>query len=131
MFKAWRHWLLAVVRYLSAGALGVLAGYLTLYVLTDIAGLWYMASAVAAFILNYGINFVLHKFWTFRNTRTDQAPKQLASYFAMAVGIFFANLGLLYVQVEYLHIWYILAQLVSTAILTVIGFFVSRRIFAH
>lgn len=131
MLKTWRHWLPVVLRYLSAGAIGVLAGYVALYVLTDIVGLWYMASAVVAFVLNYGVNFVLHKFWTFRNTRADQASKQLTRYFAMATAIFFANLGLLFMQVEYLHVWYLAAQLVSTAILTVVGFLVSRRIFAH
>ncbi len=120
-----------VMRFLSAGGLGVLLYYLILYILTDVVGVWYMVSAVIASIVNYSSNFVLQKFWTFENKETKNIHWQAGKYAAMMVSLFVANLLLLYVLVEYAHLWYLIAQVIVTILLTVISYLVSRRIFAN
>ena len=120
-----------VMRFLSAGGLGVLLYYLILYTLTDVVGVWYMVSAVIASIVNCSSNFILQKFWTFENKDAKNIHWQAGKYAIMVASLFLANLFLLYVLVKYVHLWYLAAQVIITILLTVISYLVSRRIFAN
>lgn len=119
------------MRFLSAGGLGVLLYYLILYVLTDVMGIKYIISAVIASVANFSLNFVLQKFWTFKSKNTKDIYSQISKYAIMTIAIFIINLLLLYVLVEYVHFWYLFAQLLITILLTVMSYFVSRLIFTN
>lgn len=120
-----------VIRFLSAGGLGVLLYYLVLYILTELLGVWYMASAVIASLINRTSNFVLQKYWTFQNKDTKNIRRQVSSYAVMAATLFVANLILLYALVEYVHIWYLGAQVLVTFVLTAASYLVTSRIFSN
>ena len=98
-----------ILRFLVGGGVGVFAYYLTIYTLTEFAGVWYVISAIVAFVLNYAINFILQKFWTFKNKDTKNVSRQLTLYFGMALGFLVTNTALLYVFVEYVHLGYLVA----------------------
>jgi len=119
------------VRFCVAGAAGVIAYYAALYGLTEYFGIWYVISAVIGFILNTGLNFTLQKFWTFQNKETHMVHRQLVLYVAMTVSFLVGNTLFLYLMVEYLHMWYIGAQVILTAIISVLGFIISGRIFRN
>ena len=123
--------LLQITRFLVGGGAGVLVYYITLYALTEFAGLWYVASSVIGSVLNTAVNFVLQKFWTFRNKDKRAAPRQMVLYLILSIGIFSANTGLLFVLVEYAHFPYLLAQLILTALLSIVSFVATKGIFAN
>jgi len=118
-----------VVRFCVAGAAGVIACYTALYGLTEYLGVWYVASAVIGFILNTGLNFTLQKFWTFQNKETHMVGRQLVLYATMTVSFLIGNTVLLYLMVEYLHMWYIGAQVILTVVVSTLSFIISGRIF--
>lgn len=118
-----------VTRFCIAGAVGVITYYAALYSLTECFGVWYVISAVIGFILNTGINFILQKFWTFENKETQMIGHQLALYAAMTVSFLVGNTAFLYLMVEYLHMWYIGAQVILTAVISFLSFIISGRIF--
>lgn len=118
-----------VVKFCIGGGAGVLVFYLVLYTLTEWLGIWYLASAIVASVLNYGLNFLILKFWAFRNMDKEAIWGQAIQYFSMALGIFFANTTLLYSLVEYLHLQYLVAQLGLTLVFSAVSFAVSRWIF--
>ncbi len=120
-----------ILRFLLGGGVGVLVYYATLYTLTEFAGVWYVISAIVAFVLNYAINFTLQKFWTFENKDTKNVSRQLRLYFGMALGFLATNTVLLYILVEYVHLGYLVAQLILTLLLTVASFVLTRKIFAN
>jgi len=120
-----------VVRFCVAGAAGVIAYYTALYGLTEYLGVWYVLSAVIGFILNTGLNFTLQKFWTFRNKETHMVGRQLALYVVMMVSFLVGNAVFLYLMVEYLHMWYIAAQVILTAVISALSFIISGRIFSN
>src|SRR3989344_1307889 len=122
--------LFEIMRFLAAGSIGVMLYYTLLYALTDLAGVWYMLSAVIASVVNWTSNFILQKFWTFGDRGTQGMHRQAGQYSFLAGGLFAGNLALLYLLVEYARLWYLGAQVIVTMILTVISYFVSRRIFA-
>ncbi len=120
-----------IVRFCVAGAAGVIAYYAALYGLTEYLGVWYVISAVIGFILNTGLNFTLQKFWTFENKEIHMVGRQLALYVAMTVSFLISNALFLYLMVEYLHLWYIGAQVILTIVISVLSFIISRRIFKN
>lgn len=120
-----------VVRFCVAGAAGVIAYYAALYGLTEYFGVWYVISAVIGFVLNTGLNFTLQKFWTFQNKETHMVGRQLVLYAAMTVSFLVGNTVFLYFMVEYLHMWYIGAQVILTAVISILSFIISGKIFKN
>ena len=120
-----------VVRFCIAGCAGVAVYYAVLYGLTEYLGVWYVASAVIGFALNAGVNFTLQKFWTFENRKMSMVGVQMALYISMMVSFLAANAALLFLLVEYLHLWYVAAQAILTVIISVLSFIISGRIFRN
>jgi dolichol-phosphate mannosyltransferase len=118
------------VRFISSGAIGVLLYYATLYALTEFMGVWYLASAIAASLLNLSSNFILHKVWTFESMGFQNVHREAMKYGVMAALFIILNLVFLYALVEWGGLWYLAAQVLVTVVLTISSFFLSRRIFA-
>ena len=111
-----------IVRFLIVGSLSVFTYYAFLWGLTEYAGVWYVASAIIAFFAYYCVNFVSQKYWTFRNLDTKALNSQLAKFTLMAIANWIINTSLLYVMVEYLHMWYIFAQAILTIVVSAIAY---------
>ncbi|OHA35019.1 MAG: hypothetical protein A3A22_02310 [Candidatus Taylorbacteria bacterium RIFCSPLOWO2_01_FULL_45_34b] len=120
-----------VPRFCVSGGAGVAVYYIGLYTLTEFAHVWYVLSAIIAFVLNFLVNFTLMKLWTFRGKGSKEIKRQLVTYFIMAIGFLVANTTLLYVLVEYAHIQYLVAQGVLTVFLSIASFFITRKIFTN
>ncbi|MDP2684691.1 MAG: GtrA family protein [bacterium] len=118
-----------ILRFSIAGSFGLILYYLTLYALTDLVGVWYLLSAIIASIVNYSSNFLLHKFWTFKNKNLQGVHRQIGKYLALSLSLVISNLGLLYILVEYFQLWYLGAQAILTIIGGMISFLIIRLIF--
>ena len=118
-----------VVRFGIAGTASVTAYYATLYCLTEYLGVWYVVSAIVGFILSTGLNFTLQKFWTFQNKETRLVRRQAVLYITMTVCFLIGNTVFLYLMVQYLHMWYIGAQMILTVVFSALSFIISGRIF--
>lgn len=118
-----------VARFCIAGSAGVAAYYAVLWSLTEYAKVWYLASSWAAFSANIGVNFALHKLWTFQNRDVGAARQQLVLYTITNIGSLAAGTALLYFMVQYMHVWYIWASVILTVVFSVVNFTISGRIF--
>lgn len=118
-----------IMRFLCAGGIGVLLYYIILLTFTELFGVWYLISAIVGSIANYSSNFILHKWWTFKNKDSKRIIRQTCTYFTLSVARSFANLGLLYLLVDYAGLRYLNAQVILTLMLSLISFIVSRKIF--
>jgi putative flippase GtrA len=114
-------------RYLVAGGTATASNFATLYVLTEFAHVWYLASSIAALTVGFVVSFILQKFWTFQNKGLARVHVQLPLHILLSLANVGANTVMLYGMVEYLHIWYLAAQFINAAILATCNFFVYRR----
>ncbi|MEK9154159.1 MAG: GtrA family protein [Patescibacteria group bacterium] len=114
-------------RFVIAGGLAFVVNIVVLYTLTDLLRIYYLISTVGAFLVSFLASFTLQKFWTFKDNSRDQLHLQLPLYLGMQIFNLGFNTGLMYVFVEYLHIWYIFAQFVITAFLAAVVFFVNKK----
>lgn len=117
------------LRFLLAGGTGVLLYYAVLYMLTDLAGAWYVASAVTASIVNFAWNFKFHRKWTFQSRGAGKVYRQMILYGPLFAGTVVANAAMLYALVELVYPNPYLAQVPVSLVITVANWYASRRIF--
>ena len=60
------------VQFYIVGASGVLVNLGILYILTDIAGFWYVASQIIAISVSITTNFFFNRYWTFGSHVEDK-----------------------------------------------------------
>lgn len=97
------------------------------YICFQLLGMWYMIAALIAALCAIVVSFTLQKYWTFNNATTSKSLYRQISLFIASVGVsFLADLFLLYIFIEKLSIWPVLAQLLALLILAFGNFFVYR-----
>ena len=125
----WLPRIVAVGKYAISGGCAAVANIGTLYVLTEYVHVYYIVSAVIAFVVAFFVSFPLQKFWTFRNRETAGMHTQMGVYLLVSVCNMICNAGLLFLLVEQFHVWYIGAEITVALLLAVVTFFVYRVIF--
>ena len=100
--------LLRIGKFFLVGAIGMPIHLGVLYGLTE-AGLYYVASAAIAVIVAISFNYFLNHYWTFRDRRTNTLGRGYFKYLLVGCISDTVYLGLLYVAVDMLHIYYVLA----------------------
>lgn len=115
-------------KYYAVGASGVLVNLGLLYYLTEYVGLWYFLSYALAISVSITSNFVLNKFWTFTDSIDSQRIIVMYVKFVSVSMLGMAiQLGSIYVLVESLTVYYMLAAFISICIAGAINFIINRR----
>ncbi len=116
-----------IFRFLLSGGTALGTDLMFLYFFTDVLGIWYLASAIAAFILSFLVSFTLHKFWTFGDHSREGMHMQMGAYLLVAIVNLSLNTFLVYLFVEQSGLHYIIAQILASALIAVESFFVYQR----
>ena len=115
-------------KYYAVGATGILVNLGLIYYLTEYVGLWYFLSYALAISVSITSNFILNKFWTFRDSIDSQKIIVMYVKFVSVSLVGMAiQLGSVYVLVESLTVYYMLAALISICIAGAINFIINRR----
>ncbi|MDD4900798.1 MAG: glycosyltransferase [Patescibacteria group bacterium] len=115
-----------IIKYLIAGSAAALVDLSFLYFFTDILGIWYLISAGLALVVAFFVSFFLQKFWTFRDGNRELIYKQMGAYLAVALTNFVINLALMYILVDGLKIWYMLAQFITSGLIAIESYLVYK-----
>jgi putative flippase GtrA len=101
------------IKYVISGGTAAGVDLALLFIFTELLNVWYIISATIAFFIAFFVSFTLQKFWTFRDNSTEGVYKQMSLYFAVGIANLFLNAGLMFVLVDIIHLWYMLAQVVA------------------
>ncbi len=114
-------------KYYAVGASGILVNLGLLFYLTEYVGLWYFLSYTLAISASITSNFILNKFWTFRDSLNSQRTIVMyVKFVSVSILGMAIQLGTVYLLVELLAIYYMLAALVSISIAGAINFMINR-----
>ena len=115
-------------KYYAVGASGVLVNLGLLFYLTEYVGLWYFLSYTIAISVSITSNFLLNKIWTFRGSINSQRTLVMYGKFVSVSILGMAiQLGSVYLLVESMSVYYMLAALISICIAGAINFMINRR----
>ncbi|MDA3839731.1 MAG: GtrA family protein [Patescibacteria group bacterium] len=111
-----------IFRFVVAGGSATAVDIFLLFFLTEIIGLWYIHSAVLAFAASFFVSFYLQKYWTFEDNRENMKTKQMLMHFMVASTNLTLNTFGIFYLVHFMHIYYLLAQLMVVGFLGVGSF---------
>lgn len=112
--------------FILVGGFCLGANTFALWALTSGANFHYLLSTVIAFLAITPLGFLLNKVLTFRTGR-EHSGIELQRYFVAMAASFGANIGLMYVLVSLLGVWYVAASLLVAASLVIVNFLTSDR----
>jgi glycosyltransferase involved in cell wall biosynthesis/putative flippase GtrA len=115
-----------IVKYLIAGGIGTAVNLSFLYFFTGVLDIWYLISAVLAFIISFFVSFFLQKFWTFKDGNKEMIYQQMKIYLLVALGNLALNTVLMYIMVDGFKLWYMLAQFIANGLIAIESYIVYR-----
>ncbi len=114
------------VVFVFSGGTAFLADTSVLYLCRDFFNIALIPSVSAGFFVGFCVSFVLQKFWAFGDLSVDKVRSQVISYFIVALGNYFVTVVLMYLLVEVIGFWYILAKVLVTVGVACVTFFIYR-----
>ena len=110
------------VKFGIVGISGIFVNLIVLYFFTEIVGVFYLISAIFAFLVALTTNFILNKTWTFRERIRDRTLDRYIKYFAVNSVALAINLFFLFILTENLGIYYIFSQVIAIGIAFLFNF---------
>ena len=116
------------LRYMFVGGAAFIVDFGSLYILTDIFGIYYLISAAIAFLLGLVANYLLSISWVFNKRTLDSK--------SMEFGIF-TFIGIIGLGINEFFIWfftaevgfyYLISKIISTVIILFWNFFARKYI---
>ncbi|HVX91423.1 MAG TPA: GtrA family protein [Candidatus Paceibacterota bacterium] len=117
------------LRFVISGGVAALTTLLVLYVLHGHLGVPYLIGSVLGFIAGVCVNFTLQKWFVFQSGAGARMHTQAASFLGVNLVTLALNTLLLYILVDFLHIYYLLAQVMVQAVIAGASFVVYGLIF--
>lgn len=117
-----------ILKYLIAGGLATLTTLFSLYLFTEFLGVWYVISSIIASALGIAVSFFFQKFWTFRDQDLSRIKSQ-AFFYTVVMSINVAvNASGIFLLVHYLGLYYLLAQIIISAVIAITSFFIYGKL---
>lgn len=113
------------IRYTLVGTIGLVFDATSLYLMVEFGRIQVMIAAAIAFMIAIIVSFVLHRIWTFKD-HSHNIKRQFLSFFLISCINFVITLVCMYLFVEVLFIWYMLAKLITATIVLIWSYTANR-----
>lgn len=117
-----------IVKFGIVGVSAFLIDYGILLVLTEVCGIHYLLSGGLSFTVSVIYNYILSVKWVFDVDRKEDKRREFLWFVALSVIGLGLNQLFLWIFVDVLHVFYMIAKIIVTAIVMVYNF-VTRKIF--
>lgn len=115
-----------IIRYGFVGGIAFVADYGSLYALTEWCGVQYLLSAAFAFIIGLTINYLLSNWIVFSTHRLQNRWIEFAIFAIIGIIGLGLNEAIMFVCCEKIGMHYMIAKLISTALVFLWNFFVRK-----
>ena len=115
------------INYLLIGGFSSLIDIGLLYFLTEFFGLWYFYSSIISYLGGVIPNYTLNKYFNFKNKSKKIIPQFTAFLLVSVWGLFITQI-LIFLFVEFFNLWYIIAKIITIAIVIFWNFYGVKKI---
>jgi putative flippase GtrA len=116
-----------ILRYIISGGFSSTVDIALFSFFIEIVGLHYIISAAISVTISFVIRFYLQKVFAFKDRNLD-IHRQIVMYSILYALSLVMTTALLYLFIDKLHIWYVLAQIMAIGLVAIASFFVYRHI---
>ena len=120
--------LIQLFRYTFVGGIAFVVDFVSLFLLTEFAGLHYLYSAAIAFILGLIINYILSILWVFKSRTVNKKIIEIIIFAVIGIIGLGLNEVMIWFFTEQLTIYYLYSKLISTAIVYFWNFLARKYI---
>lgn len=113
-------------KFIFSGGTASLTSLAILFLLTHFLGFWYLVSSVVAFFVSTTLNFILQKYFTFRDFSQEDTVRKAWFFFLNGILDMSLNAVSMYLLVDGLGVWYMLAQCIVIGTLAVKNYLVFK-----
>ena len=113
------------LKFCVVGVIGTAIDFGLLYLLVEFGHVYYLLAATISFIAAVINNYLLNKIWTFQD-KNRNFFKQFVQFLIVSLVGLGLNLLLLYLLVQYAHLWYILAKVLATGVVLIWNFIANK-----
>ena len=115
------------VKFLIVGALSTIIDWGSFFLIAIILGLHYQISLVIAYTFGGITNYVLNKFFTFKNY-SKQIALQLVTFFTLAFTSLLISMVIMFFLVEVFILHEMISRILTTFIVFIINYFMHKFI---
>lgn len=109
-------------KFAFIGFIGTLLNLFILYSFTEFLKIYYLLSAIFAFLVAATSNFILNKIWTFKEKIHHKILTKYYKFLLVSVVALLVNLFFLYIFTEFFGIYYLISQVLAIGIALIINF---------
>jgi dolichol-phosphate mannosyltransferase len=128
IFKLTLHKYKSFIRFGIIGLSGTLIHFALLYTFTDIAGIWYILSAVMSIVLTSTWNYFWNHKYTFKDRQVSNHLIGWTKYQLLSGMTDSVYLGLLALFTEVFGLWYLLSALIAILLIYPVKFLVASSL---
>jgi dolichol-phosphate mannosyltransferase len=113
-------------KFAIIGVINTLINLLCLYVFTEFFHIYYLISAVMAFLFAVTNSFILNKIWTFKEKISYNSKTKYIKFMIISIIALMINLLVLYILTDIFHIYYLISQIIAIVLSLWINFFGNK-----
>lgn len=117
-----------IVRFGFVGGTAFLIDAGILFVLTNYLGIHYLISGTISFVVSVIYNYILSIIWVFDANKERNKIQEVGVFIGLSVIGLGINQLCMWLFVDMVHIYYMLAKIIATAIVMVYNF-ITRKLF--
>lgn len=113
-------------RYIFVGGAAFIIDFVSLYVFTDIFGVYYLTSAAIAFILGLIANYILSISWVFNKRTLDNMWSEFTIFAVIGIIGLVLNEVIIWFFTGYVGLFYLLSKIIAAALILFWNFFARK-----
>ncbi len=113
------------VKWSVVGAIGAVVDFSILSALVELAGVYVHFAQAISFTCAVVNNYILNRTWTFGEIKHKGSAVQFMQFFIVSILGLLTRTVIIYILVEWLSIWYIVATAIAVVVVLVWNFFAN------
>lgn len=118
--------LIQLFRYILVGGMAFLVDFMSLFILTEFFGVYYLVSAAIAFILGLLVNYVMSISWVFNKRALDNRKFEFGIFGIIGVIGLGLNEFFIWFFTAELSIYYLISKVMAAILILFWNFFVRK-----
>ena len=114
--------------YLIVGGLATIVEWTGFWIFFDMLHIQYLLATALAFVFSTFANWVFGRLLVFRGKQNQSLLKELASIYLTSLGGLVLNLIIMYVMVDFIGIWEMLAKITATVLVFSYNYLIRKKV---
>ena len=114
--------------YLIVGGLATVVEWGGFWIFFDILGIQYLLATALAFVFSTFANWAFGRLLVFKGKQNQSLMKELASIYLTSLGGLVLNLIIMYVMVDFIGIWEMLAKITATVLVFSYNYLIRKKV---